>query len=493
MAARMGEGRSGAHRPRIIVTSALWRLLEIAGAEVLSFSFMMLLARLLSPADFGLVASAALFVVSCQTLLMRGIPDAIIQAEVISSALLDTAFWINLAIAAALSVALIALAAPSAWLLGQPDLRNVMFGLAPLPPLFAVIGIYHAQLRREMKFRKLALRTHAAVLSGGLAGVALALSGAGYWSLVCQQLSYTVANLLVIAFATSWRPRMRFDAKAARTLRGFSSTVSAAAFIDSLSHGGLAFIVGLRQPAAMVGMFFMARRVVSSLSMFTHCSVNELSLPVLSRVARDPEGHREAVHMCLKLASLVTVPAFAAVAVFADRLVPLAFGSEWAESTGAVQVLLLAGILQAIPSVVCQVFASIGQPHHTLKINIVTSTLIVVLVGLLAGHGIGAAATGVLIAYAVAAPLALLRLKNSVQLSLRRLSREQAPIWLGIAALSLAVAVIDRILPSGLSPAAVLAAELGLWAFGLALIVYVALPEGRSWIAAFLSRGGGEA
>ncbi len=486
----MNDGPPGAHRPRIIITSALWRLFEIAGAEVLSFGFMVLLARLLSPEDYGLVASAALFVVSCQTLLMRGIPDAIIQADVLSDALLDTAFWINLAIGCSLSLVLVGLAGPSAALLGQPDLRNVMFGLAPLPPLFAAIGIYHAQLRREMKFRKLAMRTHAAVLGGGGAGVALALSGAGYWSLVGQQLSYTIANLLVIAFASGWRPRLRFDRDGARFLRGFGSTVSAAALLDTLSHGGLAFIVGLRQPAAMVGMFFMARRVVFSLSMFTHWSVNELSLPVLSRVAADPEKHREAVYMCLKLASLITVPAFAGVAVFAERIVPLAFGAEWAESTGALQVLLLAGILQAIPSVASQVFNSVGQPHHTLQINIVTSVLIVLLVGLLAGHGIVAAATGVLIAYAVAAPLALLRLRTSVQLSLLRLAREQALVWLGIAGLSLAVAAIDRVVPAGVSPGAVLAAELGLWAVGVAVTLHLALPQGRSWIAAFLARPG---
>ncbi|MGZ8246286.1 hypothetical protein [Methylomagnum sp.] len=154
-------------------------------------------------------------------------------------------------------------------------------------------------------------------------------------------------------------------------------------------------------------------------------------------------------------------------------------------------MLLLAGILQAVPSVASQVFASVGQPHHTLQINIVTSVLTVVLVGLLAGYGIAAAATGVLIAYAVAAPLALLRLRSSVQLSLLPLGREQAPIWLGIGALSLAVAAIDRILPADLSPVAVLVAELGIWALGVALIVYLALPQGRSWIAAFLSRSGG--
>lgn len=479
-----------AHRPRIIITSALWRFFDIAGAEVLSFGFMVLLARLLSPEDYGLVASAALFVVSCQTLLMRGIPDAIVQADVVSDALLDTAFWINLALGCVLSLVLVALARPSAELLGQPDLRNVLFGLAPLPPLCAAIGIYHAQLRRAMKFRKLAMRTHVAVLSGGAVGVALALSGAGYWSLVCLQLSSITANLLVIAFASGWRPRLRFDLNGARFLREFGSTVSAAALLDTLSHGGLAFIVGLRQPAAMVGMFFMARRVVFSLSMFTHWSVNELSLPVLSRVASDPEKHREAVYMCLKLASLITVPAFAGVAVFAERIVPLAFGAEWAESAGALQVLLLAGILQAIPSVASQVFNSVRQPYHTLQINIVTSMLTVLLVGLFAGHGIVAAATGVLIAYAVAAPMALLRLRTSVQLSLLRLAREQALVWLGIGGLSLAVAAIDSILLAGLSPAAAMVAELGLWVPGAVLIVYLAFPQGRPWVTAFLTRSG---
>lgn len=482
------EDVAGLTSRRVVARSAGWRLLEVAGSEALSFGFMVLLARILGPQDYGVVAIAGFVIVSCQLLLTRGIPEAIVQRRDLSPEHLDSGFWANVLFGVGLSLIVLMVAAPSAILLQQPQLRGVLMGLSPLPLLFAAIGVYQARLRRAMQFRSLAVRTQACVLAGGIVGSILAYSGAGFWSLVAQQLSYTATNLVVLILATRWRPRWRLNRAEVRSFYQFGIVVSGRTLLDTLSQSGLPLLVGMHLPASQVGLFFLARRIVFSLSMFTHWSVNELSLPVLSRLSEHPEKHREAVYFCLRIASLITLPAFVGVAVFADPLVHLIFGTAWLNSIETLQILVLAGVLQALPSVSGQIFTSMGQPHLGLQISVGTCLLIVILVSLLAAHGIAAAAAGVAVAYVVAVPLTLMRLRTAVGISMTRLVHDQAMVWGGVALM----AVIGRESAAQLSDALPLAwqlsVQLSFWALGTAAIVFAALPEAREIFGKMLFR-----
>ena len=474
---------------RIVARSAAWRLLEVSGSEALSFGFMVLLARILGPQDYGVVTPAALFVASAQALLTRGIPAAIVQQSGLQPTFLDTAFWANLLLGCILSLVMLIISEPIANLLDEPALGQVLIGLSPLPLICAAVGVYHAQLRRAMEFRSLAMRTQACVVVGGIVGTVFAFSGASFWSLVAQQLSYTLTNLVVLILASGWVPRWRLNMGELRHFYRFSCQTSGTALLETASNSGLPFLIGTQLSSDSVGLFFLARRVVLSLSMFTHSSINELSLPVLSRLFENRKKHRDAAYFCLRMASVITLPAFVGVAVFAEPLVSLIFGTVWLNSIETLQILVLAGVLQVLPSVAGQIFTSTGQPRHELQITAVTCFLVVTLVGVLASRGIAAAAVGVAVAYAVAVPLTLMRLRSAIGISLVRLTRDQAPIWIGVTMMALAMRIIGPHLANILPLAGQLAIELCCWAFGTGILILLSLSEARRWLSARLLSG----
>lgn len=423
----------------VVARSAVWRFLEAAGSEGLAFAFMVLLARLLGPSDYGIVAMAALFVASCQKILYSGIPDALVQGDDVSNLRLDSAFWANMLLGLALSLLFIASGALAAEAVGEPHLKDVLVGLSPLPILFAANGVFQARLRRAMKFRVLALRTHACVLAGGITGAIFAFSGAGYWSLVAQQLAYAITNLVILARDSDWRPRLRVDADQVRSLYRFGGHVSGRALIDTLSQSGLTFIVGIFLPTAEVGLFAVARRVWLSLSYFTSASILEIMLPVLSRMSTKPDQHRDAVYTTFRLTALLCVPSFLSAAMIAEPMLRSVFGEKWAAGATCLQIMLVGGIFQAFCAVSVQVFSSIGQPRHGLYLSILGNATVVFLVLILARNGIDAAATGMAIGSAMAYPFVLFRLRKVLSIKPGRVVREQIPIWAGAAIIAVLI------------------------------------------------------
>lgn len=461
----------------VIARSAVWRFLEVGGAEALAFAFTVLLARVLSPHDYGIVAMTTFFIASCRTVLSKGIPDAVVQSGNTSTTYLDTAFWINTVLGCVLSLVVFLLAEPSAALLGEPELRGALIGLSPLPVLLSAMSVYHAHWRRAMQFKKIALRTTFCTLIGGIVGTALAFSGAGYWSLIGQQLTSHVATLAILIIGSHWRPRLRLDRAYLRHFFRVGSQVSAIALLETMSQNIVPLIIGIFLPASQVGLFALARRICFSLTYLTTASINEIALPVLSKASAYPEKHRETVYKALKLTALLCVPLFASVMLFAEPLVRLLFGDGWIGSAHVLQFLLLYGILYALPSLSNQVFLSVGRPESAMPISIAISALLVSCVAILAPYGITSTAAAFVITYLVAAPLALARLRTVVKLDLVRVAREQAVVWIGVALMAVAVLAVRNILPVDFPATAQLPVEACMCAFALLIIVLIMMPN----------------
>lgn len=340
-----------------------WSTLEGMAGQGLSFLIFLILARLLSPRDFGIVAIANVYVLVAQFLVFQGLGQAILQFQDLDEEHLDTIFWINVAIGSALLLlTLLGASAAEAWTC-TPGLGPVLRGLSPVLFLAALTDVPNNLLSREMRFRKLAGRTLVAYLAGGVVAVACALRGAGAWSLVAQQVTFWLANFIMLWAATPWRPRPRFCvARAARLLR----------FGKHLLWVDLAGLVSRRSDQIFVGRFFgpiaggfysVGARVSMLVGEVLIRSLSKVTVTVLSRLQNEGLRFNAAVYEVVEMQSALILPVAVGLALVAPDVIALFLGRKWAPSVPIVQALLLACPLEAFSAVHQSTLVARGQPQ----------------------------------------------------------------------------------------------------------------------------------
>ncbi len=270
------------------VRSAIgWSYLLTAGRLVSAVVVTFVLALLLGPREFGLIAMALIFITVVQTLIQQGLVSAIVQRDQLSTRHLDAAFR-ALLLAGRSSGCSPPRRVPLWALVNRaPELTAVCLALAPLVPIQALAVVPEAVLRRELRFRSIALRTLTAALISGAVGIAMALAGAGIWALVAQQLVNGVIGLVVVWLVCPWRPSRQPAPGAIRQLWAFSAHSANAGIGTLLSNRADIIVAGLFFGPAATGIYRLAARLPDVLVEATVRSLQQVALPSLSRLQGD--------------------------------------------------------------------------------------------------------------------------------------------------------------------------------------------------------------
>lgn len=313
----------------------------------LSFALTFVLAALLAPEAFGVVAMALAFTVLVDLLVSHGLSAAIIQRKNLEEQHLDAAFWVIMGIAGILTALTVSLANWWAGVNDLPALAPVLQVLAISIPLRAFGVIPNALLQRSLNYKALALLGTTSGLISGAAGIGAAIAGFGVWALVIQHLS---GALLTTAFGwrvSRWMPRLRFSRRHARDLGGFSGGMLLSQLGAWVASQADAIVMGLFFGPVAVGLYRLADRLVMTVLEVTTRSLQTVSLPHFSRLQDDPVAMRKAVRACLHGSASVTLPILGALVIGADALLSL-LGDEWRPAAGALRILAILAATKAI-------------------------------------------------------------------------------------------------------------------------------------------------
>ncbi len=370
--------------PRRSFGNALkWAMVMNSGTRGIGTAVTFLLAALLGPGDFGIVAVALIYIAFVRMLLEQGFITAIIQRERLDNEHLDSAFWLNVVWCLILAGVSYVTAGWWADVNSMPQLEDVIHVLSILIVVEGLGIVQHALMERQLDFKRLAIRSNLSVLLGGAAGIPLALAGAGVWALVAQQLVLESTLLVMMWVLNSWRPGFRFSRSHARELVGFSVNVFAANLAGFVNRRADALLMGIFWGPVAVGLYRLADRVVDVLLEVTMRPVGIVSLPVLSRLQNDPDKLREAVAKCLRTTLLISVPVLLVVTATSNELVAV-LGADWERAGIALQFLCLVGIGKAIGFFTGPVLFAANRPRFRaamLWALAALSTATVVLVG----------------------------------------------------------------------------------------------------------------
>ena len=471
--------------PRPLRHAVLWSYVNSGGRMAMTTVLTFVLAGMLGPRAFGLIAMALVFVGLVEMLLQQGLMPAIVQRKELRAEHADTAFWCVCAAATALT-ALLAAAAPL-WgaLNGAPELTAVVWALAPLVPIQGLVVVQEALLRRDLRFKSLAVRGTSATLVGGAAGLAGAWAGWGVWALVTQQLVTAAAGLVVLWGVSSWRPSWRFDRKAAGELYSYASRSSGATVGLFLGNRADVLLAGLFFGPIVVGLYRLAHRLTGLALEVGARAMQGVALPALSSLQDDRAAFVDRWLRMQQAVAVLTLPLLALLACAAEDLAAL-LGPSWSEAVPAVRALAAVQAVNALSLLTGPVLQALGRPG---RLSVVvwgrSLVLALALVGVgvtLAGESVASQLTGMLAAAALGAVLSgavsSVVAARLVDLSLLRLARASAPAVAAAAAGGVVVLLAAGTL-DGLPVLIRLVTDLALGAAAAAAVLLVLLPGAR--------------
>lgn len=332
---------------RSIVTNVGWNVLAKCLVFALKFVSIPILARLLTPQEFGVVATGMVVVAFLSLVGGAGLAAGLIRAANEDRAAQDSVFWCNLAVAVALGGLLALAAGPLAQLLGAPEAAWLLQVFALLFPLHLGADVAAARLARRMAFAKEAFWSVVAEIAAAALAIAAALAGLGVWALVLQQFCAAAIRFAGLMVASRYLPRPRFHWAKVCGLLGYGSRIAGADVTNFVAFQSPLVIITRLLGLADVGAFSIANRLSDLPNQVVLSGLMGVLFPAFSGMHGEPERRKRTLLRSSQATTFILAPLFFGCWAVAEPAMTVILGAQW---TWAWPVLGLLGVAKGIMS-----------------------------------------------------------------------------------------------------------------------------------------------
>lgn len=354
-----------------------WSFAAQALRQGSQFVIVVILAQLLSPHDFGVLAMAMVFTEFTVMFVDMGIGQALIQKQDAEDAHYCSAFWLNVALGLILMLVMAALSPLIARFYRQPGLGPVVAALSLNFVLASLTVVQQSLLTKEMEFRKLAFRDIGAVIVAGVVAIGLARAGWGVWSLVAQSLTFTAVNAAAVWGLSSWRPKFSFSFRHVKDIFHFSLHMTGSNAVNQLARQMDKLLIGRFLGSEALGLYALAYKLMLIPVENVTWVVNKVMFPAFSTIQHDLDRVRRTYTRMLKAVALVTFPLMVGLFVSAPEVVRVLFGPQWESTTVLIRLFCFCGMAQSLTALGGPIYLSQGRPDIQWKMTMVNAVLVV--------------------------------------------------------------------------------------------------------------------
>ncbi len=386
---------SGGALRQQVAQGVAWSLGEKAGSMLLQMGVSILVARLLAPEDYGVMAILTVFVTLSLVVVDSGFSQLLIRNEHPSDDDYRSVFCFNLVVALLL-YGLMWLTAPLlARFYDQPLLQQIAPVLFLLLPLNALCVIQQTLFARHFRFDKLSRIVLLSNLFGGVVAVGMALGGCGVWSLVGQRLGAMGSKAMMLWLVSEWRPRGRFDGKALRRMAPYSLRLMVTDLITTLYNNISQLFVGKLYSTQLLGYYNQAQKLKDMPVTATLQSVQQVTFPALSQLGGDPEKFRESYRQLLAMVSFLLFPVMAGLIAVAPDMFALLLGEKWMPTVPYFEILCLSGLFMPLAAIAYNVLKVRSDGRIILRLELLKKGIMTLILILTIPQGVTAIAWGV--------------------------------------------------------------------------------------------------
>ncbi|HSW63468.1 MAG TPA: lipopolysaccharide biosynthesis protein [Dissulfurispiraceae bacterium] len=344
---------------------------------VLHMAGTMILARLLTPADFGLIGMVTVVVGFAAMFKDAGLSMATVQRATISHEQISTLFWLNVLLSVVLGLCILLASPLVAWFYGRPELTLVTSALS-LSFIITGLTIQHsALLRRHMRFGTLAVIHIVSYLINLIVVVLLALAGWRYWALVGGSLATAISDILLTLFFCPWIPGRMQKGTGVRSMLKFGGHLTGFNFLNYFARNADNVLIGRFLGADALGLYAKAYGLLMLPITQITGPIAAVATPALSRLQNDPERYCRYYYQAINVIAFITMPMVALMAALSSEIIEIILGKQWMGAAPIFKVLAFAALFQPVVNPVGWVFVSLGQTGRQLRWALVAAPLVV--------------------------------------------------------------------------------------------------------------------
>ncbi len=423
------------------IAGLFWTFAERIGAQLVSFVVSIVLARLLMPEEYGIIAIVWVFINICNVFVNSGFGRSLIQKKNADDLDFSSVFWFSMAMSLVLYAGLFA-AAP--WIARYYEMEL-------LAPVLRVMGlrlivaafntVQKAKVSREMQFKKFFFSTIGGTLVSAVVGIAMAYLGFGVWALVAQELTNVAIDTAILFITIKWRPRLMFSLERMKSLFHYGWKVLVSSLIDTLYEDFRSLYIGKLYTAQDLAYYTRGKQFPHLLVDNVNTSIASVLFPAISAAQGDPDAVKAMARRAMKTSSYVLTPMLVGLAAVAEPLIVLLLTEKWLPSVPFLQIICISCALLPLQTANVQAINAVGRSDITLKLSIIKKSFGLVMIVVFTRISVKAMALAGVATGVFSLLVNVFPNRKLIDYGLKEQLRDVVPNWL----LSLAMLVLVRL------------------------------------------------
>ena len=357
-----------------------WSFAERISAQLVSLIVSIILARILSPEDYGILAIVNVFVAIGDALVAGGFGIALVQKKNSDDTDFNSICWVSVFVSVLLYAVLFICAPLISDFYVNNDLTLITRVLGIRLVFSAVNSIQQAYIQKKLLFMKSCIIGTFGAIVSGIIGIVLALTGAGVWALIAQNMMSVIISTAMLYFFIEWKPRLQCSMSSIKEMWGYGSRVFLATTVDTLKDNIRTLVVGKVFSSADLAYYNQGKRFPQLLVNDIVNSVGKVLLPVFSEQQDDLNKNTDFMRLSIRVSSFILLPLIFGMVGIADNFILLFLTEKWMPCVPYLRILSLVYVTRSVNTILKNALLAIGKSEVNLFHEVVTSVLTVALI-----------------------------------------------------------------------------------------------------------------
>lgn len=359
------------------VRGTFWSAVDSISSQGVTFLVGLVLARLLTPHEYGLIGYIMILVAVFNSIVDSGFSNALIRKKDAGETDYSTAFIFNLAVSLVMVAAMVLVAVPFSRFFKEPQLVPLVRVMSVIVVINALALIQRTRLVKSVDFKTQTKASLISSVSSGAVGLAMAFGGLGVWSLVGQQISRQLINTVCLWILNRWTPSWRFSWSSFRELFGFGWKLLVSGLIDTVWKEIYQLVIGKFYSTSTLGQYTRGKQFSDIFSSNMTSIVQRVSYPVLSSIQDERERMREGYRKIIRTTMLASFVLLFGLSAVAESLLTVLIGPRWLEAAHYLQIICFAASLYPLHAINLNMLQVQGRSDLFLKLEIVKKIIAV--------------------------------------------------------------------------------------------------------------------